>query len=161
MEPSDFEAIFAALERAGSRYFVVLHGVPRFTADLDLVIALDAANVNVTVAALAGLGYRPRAPVRGEDLADPALRRSWIEDKNLVVLSFWSPDHPATEIDIFVEEPIAFEAAFARAVEADLGTTKARVAAIADLIVLKTLAGRAKDLADIDALNALESDDEA
>jgi hypothetical protein len=168
VEPSDFDAIFIALQAAQVRYIVVggvavvLHGSPRFTADLDLVIALEDQNVRAALAALEGLGYRPRAPVPAQQFADPDIRRSWIEDKGLTVFSLWSPDHPATEIDIFVEEPFAFDDAYARAVQADLGTSMVTVASIADLIILKRRAGRPKDLADISALEALtaEADDD-
>jgi hypothetical protein len=78
---SDFDLIFAALGKRKVRYLivggvaVVLHGIPRFTADIDLVLALDKANVLAALDALAGLGYWPRAPVPLLDFADPALRR--------------------------------------------------------------------------------------
>lgn len=48
---TDFERIFETLSRARVRYLVaggvavVLHGHPRFTADLDLILALDPPNV--------------------------------------------------------------------------------------------------------------------
>ena len=48
---SDFEIIFQALEQAGARYLtvggvaVVLHGTPRFTADLDLVLDLSLIHI--------------------------------------------------------------------------------------------------------------------
>jgi len=32
------------------------------------------------------------------------MRRSWIADKGLTAFSLWSPDHPATEIDIFISD---------------------------------------------------------
>lgn len=164
MEPSDFDAIFVALETANVRYLVVggvavvLHGLPRFTADLDLVVALDAENTRAAVAALGALGYRPRAPVPAEQFADAATRESWIKDKGLTVFSLWSPSHPATEIDLFVEEPFPFDEAYARAVRADLGTAVVSVVAISDLIALKRRAGRPKDLADVEALVALGED---
>jgi hypothetical protein len=164
VEASDFDAIFIALQAANVRYIVVggvavvLHGSPRFTADLDLVIALEDENVRLALGALERLGYRPRAPVPAQQFADPETRRSWIEDKGLTVFSLWSPDHPATEIDIFVEEPFPFDDAYARAVQADLGTSTVTVASIPDLIVLKRRAGRPKDLADISALEALSAE---
>jgi hypothetical protein len=73
----DFDMIFAVLQRAGVRYLVVggvavvLHGHPRFTADLDLVVALDPKNARAAIEALGVLGYRPRAPVSGALFADP------------------------------------------------------------------------------------------
>ena len=160
MEESDFDAIFKAL--SGVRYLVVggvavvLHGTPRFTADLDLVIAFDDDNVRSAIAALEALGYRPRAPVPVSQLADAAIRRTWIEDKGLTVFSLWSPSHPATEVDVFVEEPFPFDEAYRRATRADLGTVVVTVASISDLIELKRRAGRPKDLEDIAALEALE-----
>jgi hypothetical protein len=162
VESSDFEAIFAGLQAAKVRYLVVggvavvLHGLPRFTADLDLVIALDEANTRAAMSALEALGYRPRAPVPAAQFADPIARRAWIDDKGLTVFSLWSPVHPATEIDVFVEEPFPFDAAYVRALRVDLGTVETTVASLADLIALKRLAGRPKDLADIAALEALD-----
>ena len=88
------------------------------------------------------------------------MRRSWVEDKGLTVFSMWSPNHPATEIDIFVEEPFPFDDAYARAATADLGTFTVTVAAITDLIALKRAAGRPKDLLDITALQLIASDDD-
>src|SRR5262245_41439163 len=126
MGPSDFETIFAALETAKARYLVVggvavvMHGLPRFTADLDLVLALDELNVKAAMNALGRHGYRPRAPVPAEDFANAEIRRTWIADKGLTVFSLWSPEHPATEIDLFVEEPFPFDEAYARALHVDL-----------------------------------------
>jgi hypothetical protein len=157
----DFDLLFAALQRAGVRYLVVggvavvLHGHPRFTADLDLVVALDPDNARAAIDALSGLGYRPRAPVAGALFADPAARRSWVEEKGLTVFTLWSPEHPATEIDLFVQEPFPFDAAFARAMKAELGDVTVPVASIEDLVALKRAAGRPKDLEDIRVLEAL------
>jgi len=161
MPTSDFEAGFGALQLAGVRYLVVggvavvFHGYPRFTADLDLVVALDRENVGALVNALATLGYRPRAPVQAAALADPEMRRSWIQDKGLTMLSFWSPAHPATEIDVFVAEPFPIEPALARTVAVQLGALSVPVASIPDLIFLKRQSARPKDLDDIQALEAI------
>jgi len=160
----DFDLIFAALQGAGVRYLVVggvavvLHGHPRFTADLDLVVALDPGNARAAIEALAGLGYRPRAPVNGALFADPEARRSWIAEKGLTVFSLWSPEHPATEVDLFVQEPFPFEPAWSRALVADLGTVQVPVASLEDLVALKRAAGRPKDLEDVRALEAIASE---
>jgi hypothetical protein len=90
-----------------------------------------------------------------EQFLDPTLRRGWIEEKGLTVLSLWSPLIPATEVDVFASEPFAFEAAYARALRADLGTATVTVASVADLIELKRSAGRPQDLEDVRALEAI------
>lgn len=161
MADGSLETIFAALYRAEVRYLVVggvalvLHGHPRFTADLDLVLALDAENVRAAVGALSELGYRPRVPVRAEDLADPEQRADWIRNKGMIVFSLASPSHPTTEVDLFVEQPFPFEAAYRRATWTDLGTTQVPVASLPDLIQMKRNAGRPRDLEDVRILEAI------
>jgi hypothetical protein len=155
------EDVLATLEAAGVRYLVVggvavvLHGHLRTTADLDLVVALDHENAVQTVSALKGLGFTPRAPVPIEQFADASARSSWVEDKGLTVFSVWSGRFPGLEIDLFVQEPLDFEAAWARRVVVQLGNTRAAVAALEDLLAMKRAAGRPQDVADVDALEAL------
>lgn len=166
MADGDLQRIFAALAAEQVRYLVVggvavvLHGHPRFTADLDLVVALDHDNVLSAVRALASLGYQPRAPVPAEQLADAESRRAWVEDKGLTVFSMWSPRFSATEVDLFVEEPFPFEEAYDRRVQVDLGTTRLTVASLQDVLALKREAGRPRDLEDIAALEAIEQEDD-
>ena len=154
--------IFRALDDAEVRYLVVggvavvLHGYPRFTADLDLVVELTASNASAAIAALQTLGYRPRAPVRAEDFADEDIRASWREEKGLTVFSLWSPSCPGTEVDLFVEEPFDFGEAWSRRLDAllDDGTT-VHVVGIDDLRALKARVGRPKDVDDIAQLDAI------
>jgi hypothetical protein len=154
--------VLAALETAKVRYLVVggvavvLHGHLRTTADLDLVVELAPENARRAIAALAALGFRPKAPVPAEAFADEAARRSWIEDKGMTVFSLWSERLPGVEVDLFVEEPLPFEEAYARAVRVALDTTSATVVSLEDLIAMKRAAGRPVDLADIEALRALQ-----
>jgi predicted nucleotidyltransferase len=158
---NSIEQVLAALNAARVRYLVVggvavvLHGHLRTTADLDLVIDLETANARAAITALEQLGFRSRAPVPAAQFADRSARQSWIDDKGLTVFSLWSPDHPGLEVDLFVAEPFDFAAAHSRAVEVELDSTTAIVAALDDLIALKRDAGRAQDLADVEALEAL------
>jgi hypothetical protein len=164
---SDLLRIFDVLERAGVKYLVVggvavvLHGHLRVTADVDLVIKLEPANVRVAMQALASLGFRPRAPVPIEQFADAEARTSWIQEKGLTVFSLWSPSMPGAEVDVFVAEPFDFDSTYARALRADIEGVQVTVVALDDLIALKRAAGRVKDDEDVRVLLALkdEADD--
>ena len=107
MEKHSVDAIVRALNAANVRYLmagglaVVAHGYVRFTADIDLILDLESANVTRAIAALEGLGYRPRAPVAFAEFADPKKRAQWVRDKNLTVFSVHSPQHALTEVDLF------------------------------------------------------------
>jgi hypothetical protein len=100
-----------------------------------------------------------RAPAAAEQFADANTRHTWIEEKGLTVFSLWSPALPATEVDLFVEEPFPFETCYARGVNVDLGSTRTTVVSLEDLIELKRKAGRPRDLEDIAALEAIAKED--
>lgn len=139
---------------------VVLQGHPRSTVDLDLVLDLEVDNVTRAMEALTELGLTPRVPVDARDFADPATRAGWIQHRNLTVFSLHDPDDPRREVDLFAEEPMPFNELRERARVVDVGDVAVPVASRADLIALKRAAGRAQDLADIEALEALEQAEE-
>jgi len=157
-----FEPIFAALDAAGVRYVVVggvavvLHGHARFTADLDIAIDLSPDGARDAMAALGGLGLRPRLPVDASDFVDPEIRESWVRERGMQVFSFYDPSDPLRSVDVFVENPIAFEDLWARSEVVELDDGQTRIASIADLIELKRRADRPQDRADIAALQAIE-----
>ena len=162
MTRQGIEAIVEALNAHRVRYLiagglaVVAHGYVRFTADVDIMLDLTPGNVNAAIAALEGLGYRPRAPVPFQDLADPRTRERWVEEKGLTVFSLYSAAHPATEIDLFVQLPLDFSAAYRAAVQIEIAPgIRAVFVSYDDLLHLKSQAGRPQDLEDIRQLEAL------
>lgn len=157
-----FEPVFAALGRRRVRFVVVggvavvLHGHPRLTVDLDLVVDLTRDQAEAAVDALVDdLGLRPRLPVDPHDLADAEVREGWVRDRNLEVLSFHDPDQPLLEVDVFARDPVPFDDLWARSVVIPVGATEVRVASIDDLIAMKRASDRAQDRADIEALEEL------
>ncbi len=93
MKLSAFEAVAQALQNASVRYLVAgglavnAHGYLRFTADIDLVIALDADNILRAFEALSGIGYRPNVPISVLQFADASQRQRWIAEKGMQVLA--------------------------------------------------------------------------
>lgn len=156
-----YDDVYAALADAGVRYVVVggmavvLSGHVRATVDLDVVVDLEPAPARRAVEALAGLGLLPRVPVTATDLADADVRAGWVRDKNMQVLSFYDPDHPVREVDVFVSYPLDFEALCAQAVVVDIAGRKVPVASKEHLVRMKQAAGRPQDLADVAALEQL------
>jgi hypothetical protein len=156
-----YDDVYAAFQEAGVRYVVVggmavvLSGHVRATVDLDVVVDLDPDAAGRAMSALEGLGLQPRVPVAPADFADPAIRRRWIEDKHMQVLSFFDPKHVAREVDVFVAYPLNFEVLVAAAVPTPVGDRLVPVASKEHLIEMKRQAGRPRDLEDITALQHL------
>lgn len=88
--------IAKALDSGSVRYLVAgglavnAHGVLRFTKELDVVVQLISDNIARAFAALESLGYRPSVPVTLAQFSDKAQWQSWLEEKGMQVLQFWS-----------------------------------------------------------------------
>ncbi len=166
MKLASFEAIVRALEEVGVRYLVAgglavnAHGYLRFTKDVDVALQLAPENIGRAFAALGTLGYRPMVPITAEQFADAALRESWIRDKGMQVLQFWSDQHIETPVDVFVTEPFPFEEEYGRALVKPLhGTIDVRFVCIPTLIRMKEAAGRPQDRIDVEHLRMRLEDD--
>jgi predicted nucleotidyltransferase len=157
----DYQTIFAELNEERIDYVVVgglavnLHGIPRMTYDIDLIISLDTENIMKTVARLKSWGYLPRAPVKAKDLADREKRNSWIEEKNMKAFTFFNEKEPVGEIDLLIDSPIPYGELRKRAVIFDILGTKVPVISVPDLIELKRNTGRKQDRSDVEHLRSL------
>lgn len=158
----NYELIFSTLATHNVRYLVaggmavILHGVMRFTADLDLFVDMSKENVLALCRAMSDMGYTPRVPVTPEDFADPNKRRQWIEEKHMKVFTFIDVNNPVVVIDIFVFEPIPFADAWNNRTMIAYKGIDLHVVDKEDLIRLKTLAGRPQDIEDIKALRMIK-----
>jgi len=162
VQKESVEQIFRAMNGASVRYLVagglavVAHGYLRLTADVDLILDLEEGNLRRALAALSALGYRPRPPVPIEQFADPAMRRRWVAEKGLTVFSLQSLEHQATEVDLFVQAPLDFDAAYHTALRLEVAPgVAATFLSLDDLLALKRKAGRPQDLADVDQLTII------
>ena len=156
--------IFSSLARSGVGYCVVggvavnLHGIPRMTYDIDLVVTPTAEALGAVEELLTGMGLRCRLPVRLADFADPEYRQRMHDERNLVAVTFTDPADPLREVDILVAPPVDARALVERSIALDLDGTTVRVVAFDDLIALKRAGGRPQDLADLALLERIRGD---
>ena len=135
-----FEPVLAALDAADVRFVVVggvavvLHGHPRMTADLDIVIDLAAEPAARAIAALVELGMEPRLPVDPQTFARPDVRRAWRDERNMTVFTMLDPSEPLLEVDLFAEAPIPFDELWVQATILQLEGQDVRIASIDHLI---------------------------
>ncbi|CAN5778635.1 hypothetical protein BH24ACT25_BH24ACT25_09060 [soil metagenome] len=151
----DVEAILERLTARGVDFVVIggiaaaLLGSPRLTQDLDICFATDAANLEALGKALVELEAR----LTGVDDEVPfvpdadALRR--VDGLTL--------DTNAGKLDVLARPSGAasFEKLRGRAERLDVGAFSVLVASLEDLIEMKLAAGRPKDLADVEELEAI------
>lgn len=153
--------LFRALESEQVRYILVggvavnLHGIGRLTVDVDLMLALDSENLTRFISAVRPFNVKPVVPVALEDFMDERKVKGWIEDKGMLAFALRPADPAQPTVDILVRPAVPFEEAYARHVTRRIEGVTVRIAAIEDIIRLKTNTGRQKDEADIKALAQL------
>ena len=156
-----YENVFKALNSGRVKYVVVggialvLHGVVRFTADLDLMVKLDTKNLARFVAVMNNLGYRPRIPVKADEILDADKRELWKKEKGMWVFSFYDPKNLIGVIDIFIREPLKYEDVEEKKNIVKAGRIKIPIISKEYLIKIKRMSGRPQDLADIQALEEI------
>ncbi len=123
-------------------YAVGIHAEPRYTKDLDILIVAEKKNAKALLAALSEFGA-PISNLSVDELATPGL---------LYVFGI-----PPLRVDILNRIVGAnVKALIKRAKKIKIADTSLKVVTIADLIMLKKLAGRKQDLADIEKLKAVK-----
>lgn len=130
-------------------YAVALHGVPRGTFDIDVVIEWSLINLQRTEQALTSLGLVSRIPVDAESVFN--FRTEYIEKRNLIAWNFYDPLNPIHAVDIIITYDLK------QATVKTVKTVEGRINILSrqDLIAMKKASGRPQDLEDIRSLEQL------
>ncbi len=135
---------------------VTLHGYQRLTMDVDVVLALNDANLAKFVDCARSAKLKPVLPIPIESLRDAALIDQWHREKGMLAFALRGPEMMATVIDVLVRPVVPFDDLKRNAVTKHIGPLSIAVASIDDLIRMKTGTGRSKDALDIDELRKLQ-----
>jgi len=156
--------ILEALYSKKVKYLIVgglavnLHGIPRVTQDIDIIISMEKENIFNLLELLKDLGYIPRLPVDPKNLLDPILLNEWINNRNLKAFSFYNKNDNFKEIDIVLVHPLNFEVAYERRIKKRVEDIEINLIAMDDLITMKMHAGRNQDLSDVKLLERLKEE---
>ena len=143
------------LEEEGTPYAVmgglavVVFGIPRVTYDIDVTLSVDEAGLERFLARVADRGF---------DVEEHFARgfRDQLAGMEKIRIEHWT-DHPRrVEVDVFLVTSEYQRHAFSRRVRARIEDRQMWVLTAADLILHKLVAGRPKDLADIQNLLAVQ-----
>lgn len=158
-----YRVIFQALNDAGIRYLVIggvavnLHGYRRFTADIDILLALDEENLEKMTNLMRTMGYIERLPVALRVLSDAKQVQKFLEEKGMTAYTFLSDKGERVDIDILAAASLHFQTFDGRKVMLDIDEgVKVPVLSIQDLLEMKKGANRQKDVEDVAALLELK-----
>lgn len=142
--PPDFSEFFALLDESRAEYLVVgayalaVHGAPRFTGDIDVLIRPTLESAQRVLDAVVAFGF-PTDAIIAERLAHPdALVEMGLPPLQTYLMSSISG--------------VSWEEAWAGHSELAVGDRRLRFLGRSELVANKRAAGRPKDRADLDAL---------
>jgi hypothetical protein len=118
---------------------VVLHGYPRFTRDLDVLVSINHSRLQAFVASSEKCGFTGRVP----DVVGLA------GSSRMVLLKHQATNFP---LDVSLGTLEFEEIVIERASQIKINRINIPVATPEDLIILKAIADRPQDIADIDHL---------
>jgi hypothetical protein len=140
-------ALARVFQRLALRWYLfgaqaaIVHGAVRLTGDVDATVELGGLTIAALIAALEKEGFRPRVPeVKG-----------FVERTRVVPLEHVGSEMP---LDLVVAGPGLEELFLARAREHVVEGIAIPVACAEDMVVMKILAGRPKDIEDAVAILA-------
>lgn len=134
---------------------VQLHGFLRATFDIDLVLAMDDANLARFIDVATRYGLTPAIPVPIDSLRNAAQIGQWHREKGMLSFSLREPQAGGSVVDVLVRPEVPFDKLMANAVAGELFGRRVMVAAIDDLLAMKRMANRPKDQLDILALEKI------
>lgn len=143
----DFRDLLVALQEAGVRFLIVgahalaVHGIPRATGDLDVLVAPDSENAARLMVALADFG----APVESHGITASDFEKGG---------TVYQLGLPPRRIDLMTSiSGVSVDEAERTAVETELEGIRVPVLGRSQLVANKLASGRPKDLADAQMLS--------
>lgn len=151
----DYLGIFKELNAKKIKYIVVggmavnLHGVPRMTYDIDLILYLEDKNLKKFIGLMQKWGFKPKVPAKLMDFANKEKREDWIKNKNMKAFNLSNPDWAISEIDVVIDTPMDYKKAAKNLKHVYLHGISIPTISVGDLILMKRKSGRIQDRGDI------------
>ncbi len=131
---------------------VALHGAPRGTLDVDVMIEHSREQFQGVEAALRDLGLTPYLPLSADYVFEH--RQQLLKERNLIAWSFVNHARPVEIVDII----IAYDLRDFDVETKQLDETEVRLLSLASLMEMKALTARPQDMADAEALERIKED---
>ncbi len=155
MEQYLYEKVLKAFYENKIKYLIVggialnLHGVPRATFDLDIIISWDEDNVKKIENLLKKLNYKPLVPLSLIELTDVEKRDELAKKKHMFAMNFYNVEDPLEEIDILIRFPDNIDDLIKRRKTIKIDDFEIYLISLDDLIKLKKRSRRHKDREDM------------
>ena len=160
---TEYFEIFETLTAAKVRYLICgglavnIFGIPRMTADIDLLVDFDTENLREFHKQISRLNYQSRIPLPIIQLATKEKRNELLQTKNLIAYSYFSTQANFVSVDVLMDVPFEFSALWNRKEIRQLKNTEIYLVSMEDLIAMKQYSNRLQDQKDVLLLSKLKN----
>ncbi|MCE3259823.1 MAG: hypothetical protein K0S12_1464 [Bacteroidetes bacterium] len=157
----EYLKVFKTLRQFKVRYLICgglavnIYGIPRMTADIDILLDFDEENINNFESAVKQMMYQQSIPVSLKSFISPLERKKAIEEKNLIAYSYFNAASGGMTLDVLLDTPFEFNDLWEKRTMKHLRDTEIYLIDIEDLIAMKKYSNRIQDQNDILLLSKL------
>lgn len=107
--------LFIELSSNNVRYLVCgglavnIYGIPRTTADIDLLVDFDEKNITEFERVLQNQNYKSVLPITLHSFIDKSKREEAINEKNLIAFSYFNAIKNLMSVDVLIDVPLSFK----------------------------------------------------
>lgn len=158
----EYVNLFSKLHQEGIQYLICgglavnIYGIPRMTADIDILVRFDEDNIEKFEQAVEELAFAALIPIKLHTLLDEKTRKEMIDNKNLIAYSYYNTRSNFMNLDILIDVPISFDLMWEQKETRDIDGLPIQIVSLAHLIELKRYANRNQDRQDILMLEKLQ-----
>lgn len=153
--------LFRSLSKGDIRYLICgglavnIYGIPRMTADIDILLDFEEGNVTRFESAIKLLLYRSVAPVSLRSFVDKNTRAKVVSEKNMIAYSYYNSRSNYMNVDVLMDTPFAFSELWDRRSTRPMDDFSIQLVSVEDLIEMKKYANRKQDVDDVLLLSKL------
>lgn len=157
----EYLRLFKTLNQYKVKYLICggmavnIYGIPRMTADIDILLEFEEDNLSNFENAIKHLLYQNSIPISIKNFINKEERQKAIKEKNLIAYSYYSSNSGFVTLDVLLDTPIEFNELWKNRSERNLGDLSVYIVSIEDLISLKKYANRIQDQTDVLLLSKL------
>ena len=158
----EYLGIFEQLHKHQVKYLlcgglaVNFYGIPRMTADIDLILDFDKDNLKKFEICVVNAFYQSQIPVSLSLLSTQQERIKLVKEKNLIALSYFNTRGNVMSMDVLIDVPLNFADMWERKTTRTADEIDIHIVSINDLIKLKEYSNRKQDQDDIYLLSQIK-----
>jgi len=157
----EYIQLFQKLQQQDIRYLVCgglavnIYGIPRMTADIDILIDFTNENVEKFETAAKLLQYQSMIPISIKTFVTKEEREKAIKEKNLIAYSYFNTAANYMNLDVLMDLPLQFGEMWAEKEQRSIRGTLVNIVSVNHLIVMKKYSNRKQDIDDVILLSKL------